>query len=59
MLVSLLVVVKEKYLFDGEQITPWKLLRKLGFRYKQVNDKRYVYEQPRIIVQRHEYRRRM
>ena len=56
---SLLVVVKEKGLFDGERITLWKLLRKLGFRYKQVNDKRYVYEQPRIIVQRHEYLRRM
>ena len=55
---SLLAVVKEKGLFDGERITLWKLLRKVGFRYKQVNDKRYVYEQPRIIVQRHEYLRR-
>ena len=52
-------VVKEKGLFDCERITLWKLLRKFGFRYKQVNDKRYVYEQPRIIVQRHEYFRRM
>ena len=36
---SLLVVVKKKGLFDGERITLWELLRKLGFRYKQVNDK--------------------
>ena len=56
---SLLVVVKQKGLFDEERNTLWKLLRKLVFRYKQVNDKWYVYEQPRIIVQRHEYLRRM
>ena len=49
-------MVKENGLFDGERR---KLLCKLGFRYKQVNDKWYVYEQPRIIVQRHEYLRRM
>ena len=29
------------------------------FKYKQVNDKRYVYEQLHIIVQRHTYLRRM
>ena len=46
-------------MFDGERITLWKLLHKLGFRYKQVNDKRYVYEQLRIIVQQHEYLKRM
>ena len=56
---SLLVVVKERGLFDGERNTLWKLFRKLGFGNKQVNDKQYVYEQPRIIVQRHEYLRRM
>ena len=56
---SLLALLKEKGLFDGERITLWKVLRKLGFKYKQVNDKRYVYEQPRIIVQRHKYLRRM
>ena len=30
-----------------------------GFKYKQVNDKRYIYEQPCIIVQRHKYLRQM
>ena len=34
-------------------------MRKIGFRYKKVNDKRYVYEQPRIIQQRHQFLRRM
>ena len=52
-------MVKRKGLFDSERITLWKLLGKLGFKYKQVNDKRYVYEQPRIIVQWHEYLSRM
>ena len=31
---SLLAVVKEKGLFVGERITLWKLLRKVGFRYR-------------------------
>ena len=39
----LLAVVKDKCLFDGEQITLRKLLHKLGFRYKQVNDKQCTY----------------
>ena len=41
---SLHAVVKEKCLFNGERITLWKLLHKLGFKYKQVNDEWYVYE---------------
>lgn len=31
-------------LFNGGRISLWKLLIKLGFRYKAVNDKRYVYK---------------
>ena len=45
-----LALLKERGLFDGERVTLWKVFRKLGFKYKQVKDKRYVYEQPRIIV---------
>ena len=56
---SLLVSVKEKGIFTGERTTLWKILRKMGFKYKMVNDKRYIYEQSRIIVQRHEYLRRL
>ena len=37
----------------------WKILRKMGFKHKKVNDKRYIYEQARIIVQRHKYLRRL
>ena len=36
-----------------------EIIEKKGFRYKKVNDKRYVYEQPRIIQQRHQFLRRM
>ena len=59
MLESLHALLKERGLFDGECVTLWKVLRKFGFKYKQVNDKRYVYEQPNIIVQRHKYLQRM
>ena len=43
---SLLALLKQRGLFDGERVTLWKVLRKLSFKYKQMNDKRYVYEQP-------------
>ena len=56
---KLLQILKEKELFTGGCISLWKLLRKIGFRYKKVNDKRYVYEQPKIILQWHQYLRRV
>ena len=56
---SLLSAVKEKGIFSGERTTLWRVIRKMGFKYKKVNDKRYIYEQPRIIVWRHEYLRRL
>ena len=50
----LLVAERERGIFSGEHTTLWKVLRKMGFKHKKVNDKRYIYEQTRIIVQRHE-----
>ena len=46
-----LSVLREKALFHRHCITLWKLLRRIGFAYKKVQDKRYVYvyKQPRII----------
>ena len=36
----------------------WKILRKMGFKHNlTLNDKRYIYKQARIIVQRHGYLR--
>ena len=55
----LLVAVREKRIFSGERTTLWKILRKMGFKHKKMNDKRYIYEQARIIVQRHKYLRRL
>ena len=52
-LMKLHQVVKE-----GGRTTLWKFLHKMGFRYKTVNDKHYVYEdyeQPRIIEWRYRY----
>ena len=56
---SLLLAVKEKGLFGGERATLWIILHKMGFKHKKVNDKRYIYEQPSIIYQRHAYLQRM
>ena len=36
-----------------------KILCKIGFKHKKVNDKQYINEQVCIIVQRHEYLRRL
>ena len=38
---SLLSAVKEKGIFSVERKTLWKVMRKMGFKYK-VNDKRYI-----------------
>ena len=54
---SLLVAVKGKGVFTGEHTTLGKVLRKMSFKHKEVNDNRYIYEQPRIIVHWHEYLR--
>ena len=56
---SLLSAVKEKGIFSEERTTLWRVIRKMGFKYKKVNDKRYIYEQPRKIVRRCEYLRRL
>ena len=56
---SLLSAVKEKGIFSEERTALWRVMRKIGFKYKKVNDKRYIYEQPCIIVWRHEYLRRL
>jgi hypothetical protein len=52
-------VLRGKCLFTGHRTALWKLLRKIEFTYRKVNDKRYLYEQPRIIEWRHKYLRRM
>ena len=54
----LLQVLKEKEIFVGKRYCLWKLLKKIGFRYRSVNDKRYVYEQQKIIIQWHKFLRR-
>ena len=50
MLDLILVAVQEKGVFTGERVTLWRL--KMAFKYKKVNNKRYIYEQPHIIVGR-------
>ena len=55
----LLVAAREKGIFTGECTTLRNILRKMGFKHKRVNDKWYIYEQAHIIVQRHEYLRRL
>ena len=38
MLDSVLVAAKEKGIYEGERVTLWKLLRKMGFKHKKVKD---------------------
>ena len=35
---SLLVAAKEKGIFSGERVALWRVLRKMGFGHKKVNE---------------------
>ena len=56
---SLLLAAKEKGLNSEERVTLWRILRKMGFKFKDVKNKRYIYEQPSIIFQTPTYLRRL
>ena len=46
---SLLSPVKEKNekgIFSGERTTLWRVMSKMGFKYKKVNDKQYILSNP-------------
>ena len=58
MLSSLMEKLKGN-LFKGHRTTLWKILHEMGFRYKKHENKKYIYEQPRVIQQRHDYLRRL
>ena len=54
---SLMEKLKGNNLFKGHRTTLWKILREMGFHYKKHENKKYIYEQPRVIQQRHDYLR--
>ena len=56
---SLLAELKSRQLFAGGRSTLHQVLREMGFRYRKHENKRYIYEQPHIIEQRHTYLRAM
>ena len=56
---NLLSVVKSRDVFTGGRTTLWQVLREMGFRYRKHENKRYIYEQPRVIQRRHDYLRRL
>ena len=56
---SLLGVVRSKALFSGSCTTLWKVLHEMGFRNKKHENKNYIYEQPRVIQQWHDFLRRL
>ena len=57
---SVLQKARSTCVFDGGRTTLSKLLKSMGFRYKKREDgKKYIYEQPQVIEQRHQYLRRM
>ena len=39
---KILTEVRRRGLFTAGRTSLWKLLRKIGFKYKKINDKRYV-----------------
>ena len=53
MLSSLMEKLKGKnlQLFKGHHTTLWKILREMGFRYEKHENKKYIYEQLRVIQQ--------
>ena len=56
---SLLEQLKAEDLFKGCCTTLWKVLHEIGFCHKKHENKRYIYEQLRIIQQRHDYLHRL
>ena len=47
--------LKDAGLFSGKWTKLAELLKEMGFSYKKQDNRRYYYEQPRIIKQRHTY----
>ena len=51
-------VLKENGLYTGQRTKLSKLLKERVFKYRKQDNRRYYYEQPRIIEQRHKYLRK-
>ena len=56
---KLLKTLKQDGIFNGKRTKLLQVLKELGFHYKKVDDRRFYYEQPAIVEQRHNYLRRM
>ena len=54
MLSSLMEKLKGKNFFKGHRTTLWKVLHEMEFHYKKHGNKKYIYEQPRVIQQQHD-----
>ena len=54
-----MTVLKDDGLFSGRRTKLRLLLKDMGFRYRKQDNRRYYYEQPRIIEQRHTYLRKI
>ena len=56
-IVGVLEKVKVQCGFPGGRYCMWRVLQQMGFTYKKRDNKKYVYEQPNILEQRHTYLR--
>ena len=56
-IVGVLEKVKVQCGFPGGRYCMWRVLQEMGFTYKKRDNKKYVYEQPNILEQRHTYLR--
>ena len=46
---SLLVAVKEKGVFTGEHTTLWRVVCKIGFKHKKVNNNQYISHMSNLV----------
>ena len=54
---KVLTEVHDKGIFMGGRTSLRKIIRQLGFKHKQINDRKCVVEQLRVVMQRHSYLR--
>ena len=55
----LLKAVHQKGIFLGEKTSLKHLLKEMGFKFKNHDNRKYVMEQPRVIAQRHNFLRKI
>lgn len=56
---KLLAVIRKDLNFTGGRTTLWKFLKKMGFKFKKRDGRKFLVQRPEIVALRHRYLRRM